>query len=131
MTGIGPDDTSQLIASEEKRLEEVKQMERIRDNHWSGYITTEFGVPFDDFIDAMKKVKTFSDFPKAIEKKSAEPEGPRRIRGTLMSSDEARRDFNDVRSFLGLPRIQDESPAEDEGELTTRLTRTRQKRRAG
>ena len=32
MTGIGPDDSTRLIESEEKRLEEAKQMEKVREN---------------------------------------------------------------------------------------------------
>ena len=73
MNRVSPDDSSRLIASEEKRLEEVKRNEKIRENRWYNYVMDRSAqkLPFDVFVEAMKRAKTFDEFVKTIAGKPA------------------------------------------------------------
>lgn len=130
MTGAGPDVSSKLIESEEKRLEEVRRQELLKNNHWCEYITRSFDVPFDDFVSILKRSTTFEEFSKLAAKKSPDSTAFERIKDTLHDSEAARRDFNDARLFVGaspIPFDQEIGPIE---ELTGRSSGTRRKRRA-
>jgi len=136
MTRVSPDDSSRLIASEDKRLEEVKRNEKIRDSMWYTFVTSridpEQKFTFDDFVEAMKRAKTFDDFAETI---TADPSIRQRLHDVLTSSstagDAARIYFNEVRELLGVPPISDESVSKDNAERTQRSTQTRGKRRTG
>jgi hypothetical protein len=101
MKGITPADSSRLIESEQRRLQELERRERIKENHWYGFVTGPGKVSFEEFLEAMTRATSFSDFSKRLKPKSA---GSQRgeILETLRMSERARRDFNEIRTLLGL-----------------------------
>lgn len=130
MTGAGPDASSKLIESEERRLEEVRRQEILRSNHWCEHITRSFEVPFDDFVSILKRSTTFEEFAKLAAKKSPDLNAFERIIGTLHDTEAARRDFNDARSLVGMSPISFDQEIGSTEELTLRSIGTRRKRRA-
>ena len=100
MTGITPDDSSRLIESEQRRLKELERNERIKENEWYMWVAEANKVPFEVFLDAMTKAKSFSDFEPRVARKGKPT--LQSYTQTLKSSDRARRDFNEIRSILGL-----------------------------
>lgn len=103
MRGVTPDDSKDLIQSEEKRLEELRKMEKIRGNFVTGWFTDVFGVPFDSFISAMRIATSFKSFVEA-----AMPGQPERetILETFEQDADFRGEFNEIRDLLGVAPIQ-------------------------
>lgn len=102
MRGVDRDVSSRLIQSEKKRLDEVKRMDMIRKNDWYEYVSYRTHVPFDVFVDAVRKATSLDRFAAAA---TPDPDAQRLILDTLISSERAREDFNKVRDLLGLPPI--------------------------
>jgi hypothetical protein len=105
MTGITPADSSRLIESEQRRLQELERNERIKENRWCQYVTRNSVVSFEDFIDAMTKATSFTDFAKRIKPLEKSDRDSRPVFPPLQSSDAARRDFNEARKLLGVGPI--------------------------
>lgn len=104
MTGITPADSSRLIESEQRRLQELERNEKIKENHWCQHVLRRGGVSFDEFLDAMIKASSFSDFSKRLKPRN-ESEMNIQVKDffkTLQMYPQARRDFNKVRTLLGL-----------------------------
>jgi len=104
MTGATPDSSSQLIQSEQKRLQDLEIRERIRESPWWQYVERYAGIEFDDFLDALQLATSYSNFAKRIGAACLESgtEVAERINDTLSEVEEARRDLNALRSLLGL-----------------------------
>jgi len=134
MTRVNPDESRRLIAAEEKRLEEVRRNEKIRDNKWYNdvrFLLNEEELPFDSFIEAMKKAKTVEGFVEDIVDKA----GPSNwefvhayFEMILKDFSPFRSAFNEIRALLGVPPI---SPSKDNPEPAQRSTQMRGKRRNG
>jgi len=105
MVGIGKDDSTRLIESEEKRLEESKRLEQARSNDWCVHVARTLDIPIEKVIDVIKNAKSASGFVDALAGEERSKEAKRDILSTLYSSREARRDFNEARAILGVPRI--------------------------
>jgi len=102
MQGIKPAASKGLIESEQRRLQELERNQRIRDNHWCGFIIDRGASTFEDFLDAMSKATSFTDFTKRLKVPKEAENGLTRIRQTLLGNEAARRDFNKIRELLGL-----------------------------
>src|SRR5262245_40566148 len=126
MRGVSADDSSRLIASEEKRLEEVKRNEKIRENGLYQFIDRELKgtLPFDVFVEAVKKAQTFDDFVKIIPGEELQAE----MLAILKRNPDIRDTFNEMRALLGVPPI---SPPKGSTGRTQRSKHTRDKRRTG
>lgn len=114
MSGITPDDSNKLIRSEQKRLQEVELKERIKGNQWCKFVLTDCGVQFEDFYSAMRQAQSFDHFAKLVGKLSKREQAEAHCAQTLYDYDKARRDFNEIRSMLGLkhfrqPRLKEKS----------------------
>ena len=94
MKGITPADSNVLIESERRRLQDLERNEKVKESMWCRYVTRF--VPFEEFLDAMTKVNSFNDFAKRLGHKMPD------LSDTLSSNETARRDFNQVRTLLGL-----------------------------
>ncbi len=126
MTGVVPDVSSKLIASEEKRLEEVKRQESLRANSWCQYIIgARYEVPFEHFMAALKKATSFDAFAAIVSKKSQDPEALESIATTLHDSDLARRDLNDARRIMGLPPFEWVEVSKEDGVAPRKTGRKR------
>jgi hypothetical protein len=99
MKGITPADSNRLIESEQRRLQELERNEKVKENDWCQYLTRY--VTFDEFLDAMTKANSFSDFANRLRDKTSGKLSPD-IFDTLQISEAARRDFNQIRQILGL-----------------------------
>lgn len=129
MKGLIPDASNKLIALEEKRLDEIKLVERLKLNDWYNFITDVWGISLENFVEAMTKATSFDDFAEQIGAISKRPDAKKMIEETLQMSNTARKEFNDVRTLLGQSVVavdDEETPG-----LTRPSTRPAKKQRAG
>lgn len=108
MTGIGPDASTKLIESEQKRLQEIERNEAIKRNSWCSFVTEgpEWDIiPFGIFLDAMQKAQSFFGFTKIISRNLNDKTIELQLWNTLKTHESARKDFNDVRQLLGLKQF--------------------------
>jgi hypothetical protein len=102
MTGITPDASTQLIQSEQKRLAELERKERITSNDWWKFNEKDGGMSFEEFENAMRNATSFSGFAKAAGRMGRGPAFEREVMDTIRTSGHARRDFNELRTLMGL-----------------------------
>jgi hypothetical protein len=104
MRGIGKQETSRLIESEEKRLSDIRQFELIRRNPWVEYVTGRaIGLDLDSVVVALREASGFEDFADRVRGKAVRPDIATGIVNTLRTASAARRDMNDARRVLNLP----------------------------
>src|SRR5262249_2937458 len=103
ITRVSPHESLRLIAAEDKRLEEVKRNEKIRENPWYRYVEAMSNktITFDVFVEAVKEAKTFDDFVESIQDKR--PSIQDDLFGTLPNLNQYQEAFNDLRKLLGVP----------------------------
>lgn len=109
MKGAGQEETSKLIESEERRLEDIRRQERLRANRWSQYMERSHSVEFDTFQRILGEATSTEDFALRAAEVSGKEESAKRILFTLETSTAARRDFNNARRTLGLSPLATES----------------------
>lgn len=126
MNSVGPADSSEIIASEEKRLQEARLYERLKLNGWINYIDRNFDISIDQFLDIAKSSKSIEEFAELAGKISAVPDTKEDILSTLGIINAAKTDLNEALSLLGRPPLQFES--EDSGE-SSHLRSEKNKRR--
>lgn len=102
MSKVSPDDSPALIKFEEERLEERKRLKYIRENEWTKFIMSEGAISFDEYINAIKKAKSFDGFARLIGSLSKGDNSEEDISTILSELPEARSDFNDNRKAMGL-----------------------------
>lgn len=95
---IEPDDSNQLIASEQKRLEDISVQYELERNPWVGHVNRQYGIDLDEFVKMVLKAKSFDGFINQIKGK----ENQIGVSRTLTEYKDARNDFNKVREILGL-----------------------------
>lgn len=101
MNTVRPADSSELIASEEKRLEEARRQEILKTNHWFEHISRMYGLNFADFVRSARNAKSFEDYARLTGKLSSDLGAEESILETLRESAEARRDLNEALHLLG------------------------------
>ena len=105
MTGISTEESTELIESEEKRLEEVRMVERFRMNPWVRYMTmNRSSLAVAEVLAATRAASSLKEY---LDQTCGSDIG--RAMGlseTLRDSSEARRDFNLAREIVGSPPIQ-------------------------
>lgn len=105
MTGITADDSTRLIESEKRRLQEVERNERIKENRLYQHINSEMGgLALDKFISAMTESACFESFVKRV----VSEDTPQRMHLLMLleTNPAARQDFNAARAVLGLPLLE-------------------------
>lgn len=107
MRGVDKKATSKLIESEEKRLDEVRRLESLRTNRWVQYLTERYNLNFDDAAFALRSAPSFGKFSEIVGELSGSSSAAQsRIIRTLVTSEEARADFNSARVLLEQPPIE-------------------------
>lgn len=101
MRGVGQQETSQLIASEEARLTELRRTEALRENRMVHYLKSRWGVPIDDVVAALLREDTLIGFSDRFAS-TTNSDVPRALLEALLSSQSALRDFNEARRLLNL-----------------------------
>ena len=118
MKGVGKEETSRLIETEEQRLEEVRRQEQLRGNKFSAYIEKEEKVPFEMYYKTLAAAKTLDEFVEAVGPMAIGRDAGKSIRNILSVSRLAQADLNEARRILGLntffPELEEE--ASDRGE---------------
>ena len=102
MIGTTPDHSTRLIKSEKRRLQELERNERIKENRWYQYVAKFGEVTFEDFLAAMIKANSFSDFAKRVRTSNKSEANSRTFMTVLQDVEDARHAFNEVRKLLGL-----------------------------
>jgi hypothetical protein len=102
MQGIKPADSKGLIESEKRRLQELERNQKIKENPWCEFVVRRGTLPFDEFVDAMSKATSFSNFVERLKMTKDADARRQHVLETLLRHEGARRDFNEVRTLLGL-----------------------------
>lgn len=113
LRGMGTKENSALIASEEKRLSEVEQIERIRSNPFIRYLARRGpDLSSEAIIESVRDARNLTDLTKKILSNAAPPEAAYKIWQVLCATPRAGRDLNEARAALGVPQfdIRDELP---------------------
>ncbi len=97
LTTVKPS-SNKLIASEKKRLANATTKKQIEKNGLTSLFTISYKIDIDDFITMVYKAKSFDNFLSFISNKENQADA-RRI---LFKYEDARGDFNEIRSLLGL-----------------------------
>jgi hypothetical protein len=104
MTGISTEESTELIESEEKRLEEVRMVERFRMNPWVRYMTIRSSLAVDEVLAATRAASSLKEY---LDQTCGSDIGRAMgLSDTLRNSSDARRDFNLAREIVGSPPIQ-------------------------
>ncbi len=109
MAGITPAASTELIETEQRRLQEVERRERLYGNPWVRHLERFYKLPTDVVIEAIQHATSFPDFVERLGKAKANASVKSGILETLESIKEARRDFNQARSILNLEPLPDPS----------------------
>lgn len=113
MKGVGKEETSRLIETEEQRLEEIRSQEQLRANRFAQYIEKSEQVPFDVFYEALTSAKTSEEFISALGRNAMGRGVGESVLSTLSVSSRARSDLNQAREIMGLGRFFADSDSED------------------
>jgi hypothetical protein len=106
MTGASPKESTELIESEEKRLEEIRMIERFRLNKWVGYILRS-GISSLAIEKILKETRSASSIDEYFDHVcDADSERTTRLYQVLMESSGAQRDFNLAREIAGATPFQ-------------------------
>lgn len=101
ITKISPDESAKLIQSEEKRLDEVRQMEKLRANEWFKYLRRKYDFDEAKTAKLIEQATSFDNFCKLVGKASTRTGAEADIRTIIDEYSDARRDFNAARQILG------------------------------
>ena len=74
VTKVSPDDAPELIESERKRLEEIEQLDQLKNNDFFQGAFNTGQVKVEHFKETLLKAKTFEDFSKKIGAIAGDPE---------------------------------------------------------
>ncbi len=110
MKGVTADETTEIIKSEEKRLEEAKILEKLSNNSLCKFLLMRLGCSIEKLVEAISSANSFSDFSNIlsrIQNSSDEFEGssPIILGRFLTTNEQAQSDFNEARKILGLNPI--------------------------
>jgi len=108
MTGATPKQSSELIESEERRLEEVKMTERLRLNNWVRFVQSN-GPSFDDIFEATTESTSVIDYFNHF--RNGYPVLVDMLMEMLEASSAAQADFNEARHIVGLMPVEFDIPA--------------------
>lgn len=106
MRGVDEQETTRLIASEEKRLDEARRHEALKANHWIVHLIHSWSVNFDDAIEAIRAAVSISDFGERLSLVSGNFNAGLDNVELLLRSAGALRDFNEARALLEMPAIE-------------------------
>lgn len=98
LSGATQDVSTKLIETEKKRLKDISIRNELKKNKWFAFTQKILRFDLDAFIEMQLKSRSYNDFIKQIKN----PEHKEEVIQILIGSEQARRDFNDARSILGL-----------------------------
>lgn len=120
MTGSGRQENSRLIESEEKRLEEIRRLDKLRSNRWVRHCIERYGTPFEEVAKAVESCTDAESFSNLLSKGVID--GKIEPLTMLRRSEAAQRDLNQARKILDLAPITFPARASDEDDIwQTRL----------
>jgi hypothetical protein len=111
MKGADRQETSRLIKSEEKRLEELRRLEKLRGNRWVQHTISAADVDFETVARAIEECSDENDFFTRIQAATKRPTDG--LQRTLRTSRMAKTDFNEAREAAGVKSINFSSSDDD------------------
>ena len=111
MTGANRHETSKLIESEEKRLDEVRRLDKLRANRWVRHMKNAYGIEFEVVAKALSEATNAEDFAIQIQSAAKREASDVGIARLLRFSRAAQADFNEARELVGAKLIA--FPADD------------------
>lgn len=105
MTGASTQESTELIESEEKRLEEVRLMEKLRVNPWVHFITSHgfSSLTVEKILAATRSSTSLREY---LDQICGSDLGRARNLSEILEIHEAQRDFNLAREIAGVPPLQ-------------------------
>ena len=101
MTKISPQESEPLIKAEQKRLDEIQQMEAFRKNDWIKYLKSMHKIDENASADMIQKATSIQNYCALVGKASPNTIAGSDVARLLKNNADARRDFNYARSLLG------------------------------
>lgn len=101
MTGATPKESTELIESEEKRLEEIRMMDKFRLNRWVSYLLRSRSTPLEisEIMSATRSASSIEEYLELVCRDDRDR--ARRLGQILVDSAGAQRDFNLAREIAG------------------------------
>jgi hypothetical protein len=101
MTGASTEESTELIESEEKRLEEARIIERFRMNRWVSYVlrTRSSSLAIEEILTATRTASSIEEYFEQV--CGDDLERAKTLNKLLTESPAARRDFNFAREIAG------------------------------
>jgi len=115
MVKAPPEESEELIKSEERRLQEIQQMARLRQNASMMFIAEELGLSLSTCVLALRQATSYTEFVDLLGPHAPDIGHHRQaaILNTIEHSAVVRRDYDNARRILGLPPLQRESSRSD------------------
>lgn len=102
---VSPNDSSQLIEQESRRLMEVNAQKELRENEMVYHLEHGYKITFDEIVEIIETSKNQNDFIKKVSMKSSRSNALRDLQTTLSELPEAVNSLNRARELLGLPHL--------------------------
>ncbi len=116
LTKTNPAESSELIETEKKRLQENRVFEHLKENGWFIYLCSHRGITDEVAIQLIKEAESVEKFVSALNNTRNVGEITKKtIVETIIYADSAQDDLNAARALLGLPAssITDEDDADE------------------
>lgn len=123
MTGVTPDVSARLIASEDKRLDEFRRLDRLRMNTWFKHVSGQYEISLEQFMEVLLKADSYRSFADQLGKVVDSDSAQLDTLGILERHQSARADLNEARSIFGLPAIKGDDSPEEPSESASRKGR--------
>lgn len=102
---VSPEKSGELIERENKAISHTQRVEKTKLNHWFDYLVSTSGRDYMDVFDINSSIISINDLIPAYRNLIKDDDRLFRVLNTLKESEEARQDFNEMRSGLGLRKI--------------------------
>ena len=108
MQGTNKQEASRLIESEEERLKDVERLARAGNNNWVRFVSRSGGFSPEAVSFAIANARSIEDFGKQLPAQAELNLAPDFV-GLLQGGGAPLHDFNEARSLLGCPPLDEQS----------------------
>jgi len=106
MTGLHKDQIPKLIENEERRLDELRKHELLRNNRWVRHVSEYCKLDFAVVIRAITECKDFAGFFDRLRKSGGNIEEIGHAESLLLTNGQAMADFNEAREIIDLAPVE-------------------------
>ncbi|OBP14196.1 hypothetical protein A5320_16290 [Rheinheimera sp. SA_1] len=105
MKAVSPSESEKIIMNEDKRLNELDRIEKIKSNPLARFLTNDYNLTMSELIDAVISAKSSIGFVRSLEKTGKIPSDDHSIVEIFENIPDATNDLNRIRQILGLNEL--------------------------